>query len=137
MAMDMTAADPNAVRQLVYRSVAAGTHSDRDLADILAQSRMNNGLEGVSGILLANGAGYLQVLEGASEGVAHVFDRIRHDGRHTDVVVLRDENVERRSFGGWGMASLQKDDDAQIRFRIERFLADAPADLRTAFAAAL
>jgi len=133
----MGAADPNAVRQLVYRSVAIGAQPDRDLIDILAQSRMNNGLEGVSGILLASGGAYLQVLEGGTEGVAHVFDRIRQDGRHRDVEVLRDESVERRSFGGWGMASLQEDDGDHIKFRIERFLADAPDTLRAAFTDAL
>lgn len=126
-------ADPHPLRQLIYRSTSTRPAPGGDLADILVQSRMNNGLEGVSGLLLTNGKCYLQVLEGGPDAVAHVFDRIRADGRHTDVTILLDAAVERRSFGGWGMASAERDDEAEVRFRIERFLAHAPDGLRGAF----
>jgi hypothetical protein len=76
---------------------------------------------------------YLQVLEGSVEAVGHIYERIAADPRHTGVVVVRDEVVARRSFGGWGMAKPGKDDGGQVAFRVERFLADAPPAIRQAF----
>jgi hypothetical protein len=131
----MTKAESPTIRQLIYRSKATSSplDHDKDLAEILAQSQTNNGIEGVSGLLLARDGQYLQILEGSADGVGHIFGRIAVDQRHTDVEVVMDVAVERRAFGGWGMGHPGKDDADQVAFRVERFLAEAPVELRKVF----
>ena len=91
------------MRQLLYISSSAADRS-ADLADILQQSRHNNAIDGVTGLLYSDGKRFLQVLEGPDEAVAPTFERIRADPRHRAIVILSDRQVEEREFGTWSMA---------------------------------
>ncbi|HET9512113.1 MAG TPA: BLUF domain-containing protein [Sphingomonas sp.] len=108
------------LRRLIYTSRATGRDQRDAKHDILAQSRRNNGMDGISGILWSNGDRYLQVLEGPTASIDDAFDRIRHDPRHTDVVILDDRGVADRQFGDWAMAGMPGDhpEDAQARLRL-------------------
>ena len=70
---------------------------------ILAVSRRNNARDGITGALLFNECCFAQVLEGASNSVHEVFERIQLDRRHGDTVVLSFEPAP-REFGEWSMA---------------------------------
>ena len=118
------------VRRIVYSSVAVRRD---DLPAILTQSRSNNGLNGISGILYADGRRYLQVIEGTPEAVAHVFARIRSDPRHADVRVLSDERSGERIFGDWTMASVPEEGGDLVRARLAGLLRNAPDDVRALF----
>lgn len=130
----MTDDVPDGFRRLIYASAAAGDDQRRNHVDILRQSRANNGLNGISGLLWTDGAGYLQVLEGGPEAVANTFGRIAADPRHRDVRIVSDRIEPERAFGDWTMASLPAErDGAMLRERVDRFLRRAPDDVRTAF----
>lgn len=92
----MSSSEPATLRRLVYTSRA----NDHDLIDILRVSRANNGIDGVSGLLLARLGMFVQVLEGQPESVATTFQRIRYDTRHSHVEVLSDTVETKRAFGG-------------------------------------
>jgi hypothetical protein len=89
--------------QIVYISTARQPLTEAELQSVLAVSRRNNGAAGVSGLLIAGGRRFLQVLEGPEEAVAAAFDRIKADPRHFAVVVLSKKHVEAREFGDWTM----------------------------------
>lgn len=123
-------------RRIVYASTAtvAGPAGDDTQIEILRQSRANNGLNGISGVLLSDGRRFLQVLEGTPEAIAHVFARIGEDRRHTDVNVLHDELDTRRIFSGWTMASMTKRGQSDaVREQLQVLLRSAPADIRAEF----
>lgn len=125
---------PDGFRRLIYASAAAGVDQRRDHLDILRQSRANNGLNGISGLLWTDGTSYLQLLEGAPEAVSITFDRIAADPRHRDVRIVSDGIEPERAFGDWVMASLPAERDGTVlRERVNRFLRLAPEDVRTAF----
>ena len=92
------------VRQIVYFSTAAGRQDKITIAGILAVSRDYNLRQEVSGLLVAGGYRYLQVIEGPERTVDALVERIRRDRRHVGVSVLVDRKIARRSFGGWSMA---------------------------------
>ncbi len=120
-----------ALRQLLYVSTcAAGT----DLDGILQQSRHNNAVDGITGLLWIHDGRFLQVLEGPETSVAETYARIAADPRHRDVRILSDRSVETREFGYWSMERGTECGDAGLRERIARRLSDAPADIRAAFA---
>ena len=92
------------MNRLLYISTARQAFTDAELTQLLAISRVNNQAVGVTGLLVAGGRRFLQVLEGEDAAVAATFARIRRDPRHFATVVLSDQTVDTRAFGGWAMA---------------------------------
>lgn len=107
------------VRRIIYSSRATGSNLRDDHQSILAESRRNNGLDGISGILWIRGDRYLQLLEGPPDSIADTFDRIVSDPRHIAVTVLADEPAVERQFGDWAMAGEPGDrpEDSLLRLR--------------------
>ena len=122
------------IRQLVYASVPVGSRAV-DLDQILAQARRNNGMNGVSGLLVARDDRYVQILEGTPEAVGHIMDAIRDDDRHTDLRVISDDAVDERGFGGWTMAHLPGGrEDVGVRRALNELLLRVPEPVKAAFA---
>lgn len=90
--------------QLVYISTARGPIEDAMLDQILAASRRNNARCEVTGLLVAGGRRFLQVLEGPDQVVLTTYARIQHDARHRALVLLSTRQTARRDFGNWNMA---------------------------------
>ena len=121
------------LRQLLYVSIA--TEPTPQVADaILEQSRHNNALDGVTGLLYSDGYRFMQVLEGSPESIEATWRRIRHDPRHREVTVLHDIEQEERTFGYWSMASRDARTPADsFDERLKLVLRSAPAAVRDRF----
>ncbi|WP_294318822.1 BLUF domain-containing protein [uncultured Sphingomonas sp.] len=121
-------------RQLCYTSRSA---PGVDLDQILQQSRHNNAVDGITGLLWHDGTHFLQVIEGPEPSVAATYARIARDPRHAELTVLSDRRIAAREFGYWSMerATRALNDGEAVMARIERRLAAAPEALRQAFAA--
>ena len=122
-------------RQIFYTSRSvAGVDIDR----ILQQSRHNNAVDGITGLLWHEGVHFLQVIEGPEASVAATYARIAADPRHHDLEILSDRTIATREFGYWSMerATRSLDDGDAMLARIERRLNGAPEVLREAFAKA-
>jgi hypothetical protein len=89
--------------QVVYISTARHVFTKAELDEVLAVSRRNNAPVGVTGLLVAGGSRFLQVLEGPEAAVAATFRRIKADARHFAVVPLSMKEVDGRQFGQWSM----------------------------------
>jgi hypothetical protein len=93
----------SAIKTLTYTSLARLDLSARDLADIHETARHCNALDGITGLLVFNGARFLQVIEGAEGAIDSLVDRLRRDSRHSAFEV-RDERLSAsRSFPDWSM----------------------------------
>ena len=92
------------MRQIVYYSSASERQDAIVVASILAVSRANNRDHGVTGLLIAGGHRYLQVIEGPASAIARLIGAIRADPRHLGVTVMIDRTIARRSFASWSMA---------------------------------
>lgn len=90
--------------QVVYISTARAVPDETMLNDILATSRRRNRTVRVSGLLLAGGSRFLQVLEGPEPAVNETFRRICGDQRHFALVELDCTRIDERQFGDWSMA---------------------------------
>ena len=88
--------------QLIYASRPFG-FDDLALSGILATARRNNRRDGITGALICREDLFLQLLEGPSDVVTALFDRIVRDDRHTDVVKLVSGDIETRLFPEWAM----------------------------------
>ncbi|MES2987010.1 MAG: BLUF domain-containing protein [Pseudomonadota bacterium] len=72
--------------------------------DIVAVSRARNAGLNVTGALVATTDHFAQILEGDSQAIEQLMDSIYRDIRHTDVTVVREIAIARRSFADWSMA---------------------------------
>lgn len=91
------------LRRLIYTSAVKGSQTPEMIADILGAAGRHNHNDGITGILIAGGGCFFQVLEGAPEMVEKTFGRIRIDHRHGEALILWDEPVTERLFPNWAM----------------------------------
>lgn len=89
--------------QIIYASAATRKISSEELRDILIKARANNEALGVSGMLVYDDGSFIQVLEGPSEAVSALVERIKGDPRHTQFRLLSRRDIEAREFGEWSM----------------------------------
>ena len=98
----MQTANHEDIKHVIY--VSRPTHFDHIVLDnILITSRSNNREVGVTGNLICHSDLFLQMLEGPSEAVHRLYEKILTDDRHADIVKLRDEKSEQRLFPSWAM----------------------------------
>ena len=74
-----------------------------EIDQILDSSIRNNRKKDVTGVLLYAQGTFFQVLEGSSENVKDVYDRILKDPRHKTVTKLHEAEIEARRFTEWNM----------------------------------
>jgi len=95
--------------QLVYLSRATSYVDRAELCSIADDSARRNRKNGITGALIYCNGYFLQVLEGPSDIVTALYNKIGHDARHCDVVLLRQTFDFARLFPDWNMASLHEE----------------------------
>lgn len=122
------------LRQLLYASTSTAPVGKADLDAILAASRHNNAIDGITGLLWSDGTRFIQAIEGEENSVQQTFARISDDPRHVDVHILSDRTIDVREFGSWKM-ELHSGDGAADAFdmRVQRLLITAPDSIRRRF----
>jgi hypothetical protein len=96
---------------LIYFSKATKQMSDNELTLLVQQAKRYNHLHDLTGLLVylegISDSGietlFMQMIEGSKEEVEKVFEKIKHDGRHSNVVLHKDGFSESRSFNDWSM----------------------------------
>jgi hypothetical protein len=103
------------VFQLLYVSQATANPITNELVqDILSIARKENRKVNVTGLLIARGEYFFQVLEGDETSVNKLFLKIEKDKRHKNVQVLVRILNGKRIFTNWSMGFLQDDQNASI-----------------------
>ncbi|MGY4395861.1 hypothetical protein ACVWZA_001034 [Sphingomonas sp. UYAg733] len=119
------------MRQILYVSVCTAPGGKADLTVILEQSRHNNAIDGITGLLWSDGTHFMQVIEGPKASVEATFDRILRDTRHRDIRILVDVPIDMREFGGWGMMQRRAGEPADVYdAKIQRLLSQASEEVR-------
>ena len=98
----MQAANHEDLKHVIY--VSGPTQFDHMVLDnILITFRSNNIEVGVTGNLICHSDLFLQMLEGPSNEVERLYEKVLADDRHADIVKLRDEKSELKLFPSWAM----------------------------------
>lgn len=71
---------------LVYFSFSVKPFSTEDISVIFEQSRRNNLEHNITGMLLYMAGSIIQILEGEQKVIENLFEKIKKDNRHKDVV---------------------------------------------------
>ncbi|MGI3781464.1 MAG: BLUF domain-containing protein [Janthinobacterium lividum] len=89
---------------LVYVSRATRTLTGQELLDLMATARTANAAAGITGLLLYDDVGFLQMLEGTRDAVESLYASIEVDPRHEEVTLVRAREQREREFPDWSMA---------------------------------
>jgi hypothetical protein len=100
-------------RTISYVSTMARPFTDVEFSDIADSSKRWNVDNNITGILLTLGDHFFQVLEGPVDPVGSIFERIKIDPRHHNVVKVLDERINGRAFPDWGMRYVNVTSDEQ------------------------
>jgi hypothetical protein len=95
------------LKTLIYTSEARLNIRPSEVADIIAASQINNPLDGITGLLIFNGAIFLQIIEGSESAVDDLSKRLSGDPRHRNMCIHQDLLVAERVFPDWSMAYLR------------------------------
>lgn len=98
------------LKQLIYVSFTSPHFQADDIGRILAASHRNNPTLGITGLLIIKNNLFLQALEGETEAVRDLFNKIREDVRHKDISIISWEAIEKRDFPNWSMGFKNLDD---------------------------
>ena len=96
--------------QITYASSVVGLQSETSIAEILDNSRRNNRRDKLTGMLLAAGQCYFQVLEGPMAKVNACFERLQLDPRQSNILVTSRSPIMFRLFPDWAMECANLDD---------------------------
>ncbi|MDQ3077995.1 MAG: BLUF domain-containing protein [Pseudomonadota bacterium] len=117
---------------LTYTSWARPDLGAEQVDAILTSARVNNPVDGISGLLIFNGTVFMQILEGAEPAVDDLARRLSTDPRHSNMSIRDEREIIERRFPDWTMAYLElKDGQFVGDAAVERALGrDLPESLR-------
>ena len=122
---------------IIYISRAKQNFTSGDLADLRDLADARNRSEDITGLLLSDGARFIQALEGDAAAVQTVMDRIAKDPRHNNISYFRPITTNYRQFGKWTTEYLDERDLCEGRGffdRVMRHVADVECDsIKAAF----
>jgi hypothetical protein len=93
-------------RSLLYtsRKTIPAERESTEIANILAVSRVYNEAAGITGGLINTSHAFAQLLEGPTNAIDDLMERIAIDRRHENVRILRLDVIRDRQLPGWSMA---------------------------------
>ena len=94
---------------ILYISSASKPMNDNELFELLEEVRGKNTKIEITGMLLYKGGNFLQMLEGEKEIVEALFQTIKKDPRHKDIVTVMEDETEKRIFETWSMGFVNMD----------------------------
>jgi hypothetical protein len=90
---------------LVYVSLRDDSCTDDEIRNILAACQRNNGKYGVTGVLLYSSRKFVQYIEGEDGQLMALYDKIKADPRHKNLMMITLAPIAERAFPSWQMGS--------------------------------
>lgn len=100
---------------LVYVSVRKSNCTQEEIQKILDACKRNNGDIDTTGVLLYSDTHFIQYLEGEYKTILGLYDKIKQDDRHKNVVLITTGQIENRLFPSWQMGAKKINQD-KIQF---------------------
>ena len=125
--------------ELIYCSIAKPDLKPEDIQDILQTAIDFNSKNKITGCLLFHNNEFLQILEGEKGVVQELFESIKRDVRHSEVILLDEYEKIERLFPTWSMAFHELNDSELVKtdfvknFSAFSDLAKKPTDASSLF----
>lgn len=104
------------MKRMKYISRFSKEMTAEEIHQIVASAAQNNAEKGITGILMASGRLFFQIIEGPEDEINRVWQLIRHDPRHTDIILLNSETGSfNRLYPDWSMRGMVLDAESELR----------------------
>jgi len=97
---------------ICYVSTARRDIDQNKIHELFYNSCQNNIAQGISGILLYNEGNFMQILEGSRSNIISLFQAIKKDQRHSDIITLFEKPIPYCIFKGYnsGFSTIENND---------------------------
>lgn len=92
--------------RLIYKSTATKPIDSQLLDDISKIATINNKRDNITGLLLATGESFLQILEGNFIELNELLTKIERDSRHKDLKIISYEPINTIYFDDWNLKAV-------------------------------
>jgi len=99
---------------LSYCSQAQSQIGQADLDRILEASQRNNQRDDITGMLTYSGEVFVQFLEGPSEALGRLMERLHCDPLHSNIIILSEGSEHERILPGWDMELVTRKQAHQV-----------------------
>lgn len=89
--------------ELVYWSVANPDLNGSDIENLFDKSKNHNLENKITGFLFFYNKQFIQIIEGEKNIIYALFENIKKDTRHTNVLLLAESEIKERIFENWTM----------------------------------
>ena len=114
------------LKRIHYISSFVKDMSDNEIKVLASQAAQNNVENDITGVLMAKGGVFFQIIEGPEENIDRLFTNILKDPRHEKIVTLGIQIGDlKRLFPNWHMKEINLDTTTSVRLQPVRAIIDA------------
>ena len=114
------------LKRINYISSFAQDMSNDEIEELARQAAKKNAENDITGVLMARGGVFFQIIEGPEENIDRLFTTILKDPRHEKVITLGIQIGDiQRLFLGWNMKAINLDTTLSERLQPVRAIIDA------------
>lgn len=81
-----------------YVSTAQKDLEPGEVVELLDQTEVRNNKLGIHGLLIYSEGNFFEVLEGQKEMILELYDSIRQDGRHKNIIPIFEKSINGKPF---------------------------------------
>jgi len=114
------------LKRINYISSFVKDLSDDEIEELARQAAKKNAENDITGVLMAKGGVFFQIIEGPEEDIDRLFATILKDPRHEKIITLGIQIGDlQRLFLGWNMKEINLDTTTSERLQPVRAIIDA------------
>lgn len=91
------------LHRIIYLSSGQKDLTLLDVNEILKNAKAYNKSKNITGVLLYLDKNFIQVLEGEKEVVINLYEKIKSDNRHKNIIKVIEDTINKRQFDEWDM----------------------------------
>jgi hypothetical protein len=113
-------------KRITYMSSFVQDLSDTELKELAHQAASNNQDQNITGILMAKGGLFFQIIEGPEDNIDNLFSQILKDPRHEKITTLGIQVGDiKRLFPNWHMKEINLNKTTSERLQPIKAIIDA------------
>lgn len=114
------------LKRITYISSFAYDMSDDEIEELARQAAKKNAENDITGVLMAKGEVFFQIIEGPEENIDKLFTNLLKDPRHEKIITLGIQVGDlKRLFPNWHMKEINLDTTTSERLQPVRAIIDA------------
>ena len=114
------------LKRINYISSFIKDMSENEIEELARKAAKNNAENEITGVLMARGSVFFQIIEGPEENIDRLFTNILKDTRHEKVTTLGIQTGDlKRLFSGWHMKAINLDTNTSERLKPVKAILDA------------